>query len=819
MDESITVERVRHGLVVGRIDVDRDAVALAATLPPRRDRTVVVVGASAVDAVTRLDPWVVADIAEAAHGDLCVVAPNLGSMGPAGKLPPARLLADRLGVEVTAADGVPVGLADGSVFVPGRTPGWVSYRPGGRRIRVGARFPAPWWQHELPATLAEHVTEIPAGLWIRRPGAPERPDDPLFRQPPDRDRMYVVTGAPGEEPPTAAAVTEVLRALTDEGRDRAVLAGYGVPGMARAVADLLGAPVRAAHGVPGGTGQVYVDGAGQALWRPFALESVWLPGGTPVLNRWVAPAPVLAMAEPGSYHLVDGWRVDVVARGLVVRPESVAPDPSWAGETGPETDVLLAAGGPVPPEVIAAFDRLVRELPADARDRLRVVPVDPDATVAAAGTESADRVVPLAATRPPPDPPAAVEERPATGEEVAVSTSEGRTDSEVRVDGPVEPPAGAVVVTAQGRVLPAAPILMTARPVETAPAIGADRGEEAPAGAIPTVAAAATAPIVAPFNPPTRPAAVTAQAVAVAQTAAQPVVPAPLAVPPVASTMTPPVASPPSTTATATPPAFSGPATAPNAVKSTMDNAAASVTGLLPLREPRSPVVTQPPATRAAAPIEVPAEVRSTAEQRRAMRGKLGARYDVATRAVTRLLSERPGLRSGAGDHAALLAELAVVRVFAEDPSVAYDADFYVVLADGLRRLPTARAVVVRGIPAGTDAKPDTLIRLPAPVVAAPVLPARPVGPAEALIWTTTARRLDGLTGDETAAPDVVLSGHTRLRVLTVEAGRLLLAEDGAPREPALTRLRAAAAARAITDPQNDQPAPTRWFGALPTAA
>lgn len=206
------------------------------------------------------------------------------------------------------------------------------------------------------------------------------------------------------------------------------------------------------------------------------------------------------------------------------------------------------------------------------------------------------------------------------------------------------------------------------------------------------------------------------------------------------------------------------------------------------------------------------------------MRVKLGARYDVATRAVTRLLSERPGLRSGTRDHSALLAELAVVRVFADDPTAAYDADFYVVLADGLRRLPTARNVVVRGIPADTEARPDTLIRLPAPVVAAPVLPARPVGPAEALIWTTTARRLDGLTGpaDDAAAADVVLSGHTRLRVLAVETGpvrRLLLAEDGTPTEPALVRLRAAAAARAIADPLEDQPATTRWFGALPTAA
>jgi hypothetical protein len=108
-------------------------------------------------------------------------------------------------------------------------------------------------------------------------------------------------------------------------------------------------------------------------------------------------------------------------------------------------------------------------------------------------------------------------------------------------------------------------------------------------------------------------------------------------------------------------------------------------------------------------------------------------------------------------------------------------------------------------------------------VVAAPVLPARPVGPAEALIWTTTARRLDGLLDDtddhSENTNDVVLSGHTRLRVLAVETGRILLAEEGAPKDAALNRLRAAVVARAAAGTPDDQPAVMRWFGALPTAA
>ena len=844
MDESITVERVRHALVVGRLDADGAAVLLAANLPPKRDRTYVVVGASSVDAMTRLDPWVIADLADEVHGDVCVVAPGFGSMGQDGTLPPARLLADRLGVEVTAADGHPVGLADGSVFVPGPTAGWVSYRPGGRRIRVGARYPAPWWQDGLPDP-AEHVTHVPTGLWVRRPGAPDRPADPLLRRVPDLDRMYVVLGAPGELPPTGATVAEVLRALPDEGRDRAVLAWYGsgamAGAMADAVADELGAPVRVAHGVPGDGGLVYVDESGTARWRPFAVESVYRPGAAPVLDRWVAP-PTLAMAEPGSFRLADGWRVDVVARGLVVRPESVRLDPAVltmvAAETGPTADLVVATDGPVPDEVRSAFDGLVRELPADTRAVLRVLPVDQPAEDALAGIEAADRVVPVSAA----DHPAALFVPPAGGQHERVTS-----------------PTGAVVVTADGRVLPAAPILTlpvapTARPTaidiqdgvlvialadtaaDTDSADGTDADADYAADAasvgldlaetgIPSVAAATVAPSV---TPPVRPV----------------IPPARQSFPPIApfATPTPPRVSPAAAAQFAAPAlSLAAAAPAPAAVQPeadqqatlfTVDSGVNSVAGLLPGRDSRRPAQPlTPPVVRVSMPIEVPENVRSTAAQRRAMRAKLGSRYDVATRAVTRLLSERPGLRFGAGDRAALLAELAVVRVFADDPGGHYDADFYVCLADGLRRLPTARTVVVRGIPADTEVQPEAVIRLPTPVVAAPAASASPVGPAEALIWTTTARRLDGLLDDDRAedddeepAPsrgtDVVLSGHTRLRVLAVESDpvrRILLVEDGTAREAALTRLRAAAAARATTEPAR-HPATSRWFGPLPAA-
>ncbi len=392
-------------------------------------------------------------------------------------------------------------------------------------------------------------------------------------------------------------------------------------------------------------------------------------------------------------------------------------------------------------------------------------------------------------------------------------------------------PVGAVAVTADGRILPARPILATA-PAATVDirdgVLTIDLEENDPdvhVPGIPTVAAASIAPAVtpaarpvltwepAPDTPaaPTRgPDPVAAPVLGLDPAVAPTLGPDPVAAPtlrpnpavapvlgpdPVAAQFAEPSSAPSPTPlpspapaaavaveATPTPaaptqavaaaPAFVPAApveteraslgsmvaasSAPAVQATTAPTEESSVTDLLPAHTTPRP-----------APIEVPVDARSTAAQRRAMRGRLGSSYDVATRAVTRLLSERPGLRFGAGDRSALLTELAVVRVFADNPGGQYDADFYVCLADGLRRLPTARAVVVRGIPADTDVRPASVIRLPTPMVAAPAKSTAPVGPAEALIWTTTARRLDGLvdglTDGESRTDDVVLSGHTTL--------------------------------------------------------
>ncbi|GAA1982173.1 hypothetical protein GCM10009754_68830 [Amycolatopsis minnesotensis] len=898
MEASIEVGRVGQALVVGRPGADREAIALAEAARPERGRTTVVVGASAVDAVARIDPWVIADIAETTTGSLRLVAPKLAVAAEDKAWPPARLLSELLGTEVVVPERMPIALPDGSLFVPGSGAGWVAYRSGGPPFRVGPRLPVPPWQRHLPVALPPGVAQIPFGLWVRAGGGLPRPGDPLFRQPPDPDRMFVVIGAPGESSPGPEAVASLLRSLTEEGRDRAVLAHYGCPGLADEVVAMLGRPVRVAHGVPFERRPVVVDESGNRVWRPFAVESVYLPDRGPVLDRWVAPAPEMVLTGPGSYRLVDGWKVEVVPRGLLVKPESLPAEPEWETGTGPKAELVLASDREVPATVVAAVDELVRGLSDDAVASLRIVPLTWPAALAARRLEATDRVVW----------PGALE---AAREDQAAAALEAED---------VAPPAG-VVVTADGRVLPAEPVLTASswdfRSPPGEQAIGAPAGREAPEESAPAGEPArpqrpepAPAPATAPPRHRHVPVEVPSRiestlSATVSASSANPVEEEPAFLPqteltplsphlpaepvpgrpglPPLSQVSPsgPVPPPPGpahgddTTSVPLSAVEPAPPTKVQTVLNTVRHARVSQAGarsvattlgtvvrraeaLPPLvasaesrtseapvaaspktpepeaKAPEAPPVSSPavrtePAPRAAvasSPVEVPADARSTPEQRKNVRDALGSKYDVATRAVTKLLSERPGLRASRGEEGALLAELAAVRVFGEEPGTTYDTDFHVCLAGGLRRLPTVRTVVVRGVPDDVALAPETLVRLREPLVAAPSDSPHAVGGTEALIWATTARRLHGLV--HVAGPDqldvsrdVVLPGHTRLRVLGVEGGpvrRILLAEEGSEGEEVLARLRAAAKGRAAAELDGGPAANGRWYGPLPAA-
>lgn len=232
----------------------------------------------------------------------------------------------------------------------------------------------------------------------------------------------------------------------------------------------------------------------------------------------------------------------------------------------------------------------------------------------------------------------------------------------------------------------------------------------------------------------------------------------------------------------------------------------------------------------------------STPEERRAFRASLGSRYDVAARAVARLLAERPGLRGSRMDEA-LMTELAAVRVFAgwdqarlvesiRAGAPGDDQAFAVCLAGGLRRLPSLRGVVVRGGPADARAadayRPGQELVEAAPLVALHGARTEVPGAVEVLIWSATARRLDGFA-EGTRVPEVVFLPGTAFRVLAVdpppadaaEMRRVLLAEippgkaepgNGQWADRVLARLEDAARER----PRTPATPPSDRFAALP---
>jgi hypothetical protein len=173
----------------------------------------------------------------------------------------------------------------------------------------------------------------------------------------------------------------------------------------------------------------------------------------------------------------------------------------------------------------------------------------------------------------------------------------------------------------------------------------------------------------------------------------------------------------------------------------------------------------------------------STSEERQAFRRSLGWRHDAAARGVARLLAERPGLRGTGPVDEALLTDLAAVRVFAAGDQADFieavraggregERAYAVCVASGLRRLPALQGVTVRGGPVDPGAldayRPGEELAEEAPLVAIDAIDARVPGGAEVLIWSSTARRLDGLT-DEPEAPEVAFLPGTVFRVLAVD--------------------------------------------------
>jgi hypothetical protein len=164
-------------------------------------------------------------------------------------------------------------------------------------------------------------------------------------------------------------------------------------------------------------------------------------------------------------------------------------------------------------------------------------------------------------------------------------------------------------------------------------------------------------------------------------------------------------------------------------------------------------------------------------------------------------------------------------------------------VAAGLRRLPALQGVVVRGGPAEADAadayRPGQDLVEAAPLIALDDVGAHVPGAVEILIWSATARRLNGFAEDR-STPEVAFLPGTVFRVLAVDpppttatrpdgtpVRRVLLTEVPPAKagpgnekwaERVLTRLDAAAAARTASPPAEPEEShgPTDRFAPLP---
>jgi hypothetical protein len=857
-----------------------------AMLPAEPGRTAVVVDDQGAAALHALDRGLLGDLDRhlwtvpggRRQGLRLLISAAARPDGDGGPALAARL-AEELGVEVVAPDGTLVVLGRGELFSVGAAGGWWRFARGRGPEWAGPRFPAPDWQSDLPADVGARVvsgatvTPVPAGLWVRGAGGPVAAlSDPGFAVPP-ASILAVVVGRPGEPWPAVDGLAEVIGGLPPVLQQRFVLVPYGLEPagqapLAQRLADRLGVDVRAAHGLPGYAADgsldfALVDDAGRRTWRPLLTESVYHPGGRPpTRSNWSAPLAGLPSAGPGSFELVEGWLVEVVASGLLVRPAASALEPAVLRRPADprQVDLVVTAAvrepDNVPVSVLGAVGRMARALPPAVRDRLRMLitdQVDPPELLGLAGALrlpigqlSGDRITPVGGDEGafPADPfrakpPAQVDDlipeippadRPAQhARPAAPGHPAARPDSVGRL-------RASDVPTAAG---PPPVAVATARPVSTAD--GASVGSPpAPAGSGGAARAETPAPAV-----PGGGRSVTIQAdgrirpvrgrhpESTNDAAAGDASPAPTAAPTATPTAVPaggtqsaphhagpgrsPQPSPP--TASSPAPARAAPPTSPAQAEQPLPTPArrdgpAPAGSPAPAGPPPGGPVAAGPAGGAPVPA-VPAagglvlvtpdraggveswwQQGATAVERQQFRLSLGWRFDAASRYVTRLLSRRPGLRAAVAGDEGVSTDLAAVQVFAASDHTDLveslragsvrpaDRTFVSCVVSGLRRLPTLPGVVVRGGPEDPTAArvyvPGSEVVEMGLLMAVADPAAQVSGGVEVLIWSSTARRLDGLVEGGEEAQVVFLPG-TVFRVLDVERTdercRVLLAE------------------------------------------
>ncbi|MGW5648792.1 hypothetical protein ACWEV3_25175 [Saccharopolyspora sp. NPDC003752] len=399
---ALVVERAGAGVVVRSADSRVPPPRLPAKITSADDgRVRVFVDHAALGEFDLLDGRVLAELeAQLRPGqgsripDIRLLAGRAGLAGVNGQAPLAARLSERLNVEVVAPDGNLLMLPGGELFSQGDAAGWVGFRPGRHKIHSGPRHPGPVWQDELtealrrtPADPRIAVATIPAGLWVRSAGKPPRPaTDVAFRVPVSGSRPAIVVGAPGEEPPEVMALAGLIASLPPRLRETSALIGYGpepvaTSSWAQRIADILGIPVNGCHALPqylpdGNKTWQALDGTGEPTWRPFVLESTYRPGTPPIPRNYVPPVSGMTEVGTGTYWFQDGWLLDMLPSGMLVRPMRTTADPV-AVRLVPDPDavnlVVTGADGPPPAPVLKAIERLATALAPEVRARLRLV--------------------------------------------------------------------------------------------------------------------------------------------------------------------------------------------------------------------------------------------------------------------------------------------------------------------------------------------------------------------------------------------------------------------------------------------------------------
>lgn len=731
--------QVGSTVVVGSVGGAADAATrLARSLPADKGRLV----------VTALPPepadaqrfWAaVADVCRGAGPVRLAISGAGGGSAPC----PAQWLADRLGVEVVAPDGLLVPTAGTGVYVahptaPGESGRWVAFRPGRSPSPLGPRFPEPRWERLLPVgSWSPHrstvVENVPAGLWL--PGCAAsmvRPAlrTPLANVPVSPDVLTVVLGSPGMARLPVDELVALRHALPLLTTPMARLVAYGHSEdetMGQALADRFGERVVTTTGLPSpdGPGTTLYDVAGQPTWEPFATEVAYPArragsDSAPTVSRYRPPVPGLkGLAQPGVFEFVPGVLLEVIQSGLWLRGARQRPVPEVRARPVDPNFVALIVGVPgeaTPDELQRAMLTLVQKLDARSRHFLRI------------SVEGAAQPVPRQ------DP--VLEER----------TEMLRPSAKPSTERPRGPSAVAPVGPS-GMTGPALPALAREEPRTVALSVAhraAAPAVERTVALLPTTPTERLRPDLAVEQPteslPGSPALRAAQVEAVPGAMA-------------------------SATGTGEPPAATVPAK---------------------VIAPVHPFPTVDPSRR------------STPEDHAWLRAHLGARYGFHERTVVGMIATAPALRLLAdAPTEAVVADLVAVRAYLTDGRAALDEALtagrinamlpYVnCVVSGLQRLPSYRGVAfcAGGVGDGTFPSPGGVLaeRAVRQALTRPFV--TPEGGTEFVIWSATARRLDVLEPEQPVRR-VVFPPSCRFRVLDVSdpdesARRVLLRQVGA---------------------------------------